>query len=154
MPFEEKVTWVNLLVSFAVPIAYASVVFGQMGATPAARIAYQPPLITAIVVSIVLTIVGSIVAAIAGGVATGVRLELTGEGSMDEVGRSDERDKDISRRGELVGYYVSSVGIVGALALAMLRQDQFWIANAIYASFVTASIASGFVKLFLYRRGF
>jgi hypothetical protein len=154
MPFEGRVTWVNLLVSFAVPAYYASTIIGQLGATPVAQIAYQRPLITAIIVSIVLTIVGSILAGVGGGIATGIRKELTGEGSMDEVGRSDERDKDINRRGELIGYYVSSVGVVAALALAMMRQDQFWIANSLYAGFVAAAIASGIAKLILYRRGF
>ncbi|TDB36788.1 MAG: hypothetical protein D9V44_09760 [Actinobacteria bacterium] len=154
MPFEEKVTWVNLLVSFAVPIAYASIVYGQLGATPVAEIAYQRTLVIAIVVSIVLTIVGSILAGVGSGIAIGIRKELTGEGSMDEVGRSDERDKDISRRGELIGYWVSSVGVIVALGLAMTRQDQFWIANSLYAGFVAASIASGIAKLVLYRRGF
>lgn len=154
MPFEEKVTWVNLLVSFAVPAYYASTIVGQIGATPAAEITYQGPMIGAIIVSIVLTIVGSILAGIGSGVATGIRVKLTGEGSMDEVGRSDERDRDISRRGELIGYWVSSVGVVAALVLAMMRQDQFWIANSLYAGFVAASIASGIAKLVLYRRGF
>lgn len=154
MPFEEKVTWVNLVVSLAVPAYYAKAILGQLGTTPVAQIAYQRPLVTAIIVSIVLTIAGSIAAAIAGGIATGVRKELTGEGSMDEVGRTDERDKDINRRGELVGYYFSSVGAVAALGLAMYRQDPFWIANSLYVGFVLASIASGITKLVLYRRGF
>lgn len=154
VPFEEKVTWVNLLVSFVVPVYYASQIVGQLGAVPVAQIAYQRPLITAIVVSIVLTIVGAILTAITSGIATGVRKELTGEGSMDDVGRTDERDKDINRRGELIGYYVSSVGALAALGLAMFRQDQFWIANSLYAGFVLASIASGIAKLVLYRRGY
>lgn len=154
MPFEEKVTWVNLLVAIAVPAYYASTIVGELGATPVAEIVYQRPLITAIIVSIVLTIVGSILAGISGGVAAGIRKELTGEDTMDEVGRSDERDKDINRRGELVGYYASSVGVLAALALAMMRQDQFWIAQALYAGFVAAAIASGIAKIVLYRRGF
>lgn len=154
MPFEERVTWVNLLVSFAVPAYYASTVMGQLGDTPVADIAYQRPLITAIIVSIVLTIVGSIVAAVGDGIAKGIRKEVTGEDRMDEVGRSDERDKDINRRGELIGYYASSVGALAALALAMMRQDQFWIANSLYAGFVLASIVSGIAKIVLYRRGF
>lgn len=154
MPFEEKVTWVNLLVSLVVPAYYASQVIGELGATPVSEITYQRSLIVAVVVSIVLTIVGSIMAGVGSGIAAGIRREVTGEDLMDEVGRSDERDKDINRRGELIGYYASSVGVLGALALAMLRQDQFWIANTLYAGFVLAAIASGITKLVLYRRGF
>lgn len=150
MPFEEKSTWVNLLVSFAVPVVYAVVIIGRLGAESVSHIAYQRPLLIAIGVSIVATIVGTIITAIVSSIA----VEITGEGSHDEVGRTDERDKDIHRRGELAGYYVASAGAVGALVLAMLRQDQFWIANALYLSFVLASIVSGARKLFLYRRGF
>lgn len=154
MPFEERVTWVNLLVSFAVPAYYASTVVGQLSETPVAEIAYQRPLIVAIIVSIVLTVVGSIVAAVGDGIAKGIRKEITGEDAMGEVGRSDERDRDINRRGELIGYYASSLGALAALALAMMRQDQFWIANSLYAGFVLASIVSGIAKIVLYRRGF
>lgn len=154
MPFEEKVTWVNLFVSLVVPAYYASQIIGELGATPVSEIAYQRSLIVAVVVSIVLTIVGSIMAGVGSGISAGIRKELTGEDLMDEVGRSDERDKDINRRGELIGYYASSVGVLGALALAMLRQDQFWIANTLYAGFVLAAIASGIAKVVLYRRGF
>ena len=35
-----------------------------------------------------------------------------------------------------MGYYVASVGAVGVLVLAMLEVDYFWIANALYLSFV------------------
>ena len=71
-----------------------------------------------------------------------------------DVGRTDERDKDINRRGELVGYYVSSVGVVGVLALAMLRYDQFWIANALYLSFALGTLVASVAKIVTYRRGF
>jgi len=53
-----------------------------------------------------------------------------------------------------VGYYVSSVGVVGAMALTMLEYEYFWIANALYVSFVLASLVSATVKLVAYRRGF
>jgi hypothetical protein len=42
------------------------------------------------------------------------------------------RDKQISRHGDLVGYYVSSAGVVGVLALTMLEYEYFWIASALY----------------------
>jgi hypothetical protein len=46
------------------------------------------------------------------------------------------------------------VGVVLALVLAMLRQDQFWIANALYLFFLIGSVASSVAKIVLYRRGF
>ena len=73
---------------------------------------------------------------------------------MKDIDREDERDKNIDRRGELVGYYVSSVGVVAALVLAMLREDQFWIANALYLFLLIGSVVSSVAKIVLYRRGF
>ncbi len=72
----------------------------------------------------------------------------------DDIGRTDERDADIGRRGALVGYYVSSVGAVVVLGLTMLEYDYFWIANALYGAFLLGSIVSSVVALVAYRRGF
>lgn len=150
MPFEEKVTWVNAVVSAIVPAAYFAVVLSQLGNVSASEIAYQRPMLTAIGVSIVLTILGSI----AMGIGTGISAELAQRGSAGDIGRKDERDVYIGRRGELAGYYVSSVGVVGAMALTMLQYEYFWIANALYLSFAVAALVSATVKLVAYRRGF
>ena len=150
MTFEEKVTWVAAVVIAAVSAVYFWVVFSQLGEVPVTEIAYQPALIVSVVASIVLTIVASIVVASAAAISA----EITGSGSADDIGRTDERDATIGRRGELVGYYVSSVGVVIALGLTMIEYDYFWIANALYATFVLASLVSSSVKLVAYRRGF
>ena len=150
MPFEEKVTWVEAVVFAAVPTVYFVIVLGQLGTVPASEIAYQKPMLIAIGISIVLTIVGSILT----GIGTGITAEIRERGSAGDIGRTDERDKQISRRGELIGYYVSSVGVVGAMALTMLEYDYFWIANALYLGFVIAALVSAAVKIVAYRRGF
>ena len=150
MTFEEKVTWVEAAVFAAVPAVYFAIVLGQLGNTPAAQIAYQKPMLIAIGISIILTIVGSILT----GIGTGITAEITAPGSGADIGRSDERDKEISRRGELIGYYVSSAGVVGAMALTMLEYPYFWIANALYLGFVVAALVSAAVKIVAYRRGF
>jgi hypothetical protein len=150
MPFEEKVTWVNAVVLAIVPAVYFAIVLGQLGQVPASEIAYQRPMLIAIGISIVLTILGSI----AMGIGTGISAEIRERGSAGDIGRTDERDKQIGRRGELVGYYVSSVGVVGAMALTMLEYPYFWIANVLYLSFVIAALVSAGVKLVAYRRGY
>jgi hypothetical protein len=150
MPFEEKVTWVGAVVSVVVPAVYFAIVLGQLGQASASEIAYQRPMLIAIGVSIVATIVG----AIAMGIGSGIAAEITEPGSGADIGRKDERDVTIGRRGELVGYYVSSVGVVGAMVLTMLEYEHFWIANALYLSFVVAALVSATVKLVAYRRGF
>jgi hypothetical protein len=150
MSFEEKVTWVSVVVSAAVAAVYFSVVFGQLGHTPVAEIAYQKPMLIAIGAMIGMTIVGTIAMA----VGTAVSAEVLGNGSVKDIDRKDERDVSIGRRGDLFGYYVSSVGVFAALVLTMLKFDYFWIANAILMSFLVASFVSSVVKIAAYRRGF
>ena len=150
MPFEEKVTWVSAIVAAIVPAVYFAVVLDQLGAVAASEIAYQRPLLIAVGVSIALTIVGSILM----GIGSGIAAEIAQPGSGDQVGRKDERDVTIGRRGELAGYYVASAGAVGVMALTMLEYAHFWIANALYLSFVVAALVSAAVKLVAYRRGF
>lgn len=150
MSFEEKLTWVSGAVSIVVPVVYFVIMFGRLENVSAAEIAYQRPLIIAIVASIVLNIIGAIVMAI----GTSISAEIRGRKPEDEIDRKDERDTNISRRGDLIGFYVSSVGVVGALALTMLEADYFWIAGALYAAFALGSVVAAAVKLVAYRRGF
>jgi NADH:ubiquinone oxidoreductase subunit 6 (subunit J) len=150
VPFEEKLTWVNLVVGVVVPGAYVAIMLGRLGETSAAEISYQWPLLIAIGASIVLTIIGSI----AMGIGTGISAELRGRSASGEIDRKDERDKQISRHGDLVGYYVSSAGVVGVLALTMLEYEYFWIASALYLSFAVGTVVASAVKIASYHRGF
>jgi hypothetical protein len=150
VPFEEKLTWVSLVVAVVVPVVYFAIMLGRLGETSAADISYQWPLLIAIGVSIVLTIVGSI----AMGIGTGISAEIRGRSASDEIDRKDERDKQISRHGDLVGFYASSAGAVAVLALTMLEYEYFWIASALYLSFAVGTLVSSVVKLVAYRRGF
>jgi hypothetical protein len=150
MTFEEKVAWVSAFVFAIVPAVYFTKVLGQLANVSASEIDYQRPMLISIGISIILMIIGSILT----GIGSGISAEITAPGSGADIGRTDERDKQINRRGELIGYYVSSVGVVGALALTMLEYPYFWIANALYLSFVIAAIVSAAVKIVAYRRGF
>ena len=150
MPFEEKITWVGLVVAVVVPVAYFAIMLGRLGDVSAADISYQWPLLIAIGASIVLTIVGSILA----GIGAGISAELKGRRASDDIDRKDERDVRISRRGDLIGFSVSSVGMVGVLALTMLEYDYFWIASALYLSFVVGTFVGSAVKIASYHRGF
>lgn len=131
MTKQEKNTWVYLALGLVIPVVYAIAVFGQG-------------------VDYVQAIAIAIGSAIAGGIVAGIVLGIT---SRDK-GRTDEGEVLISRRGELVGYYVLSIGVIGALALVLTERPHFWIAQAIYAAFVISAIASSNVKLVAYRRGF
>jgi hypothetical protein len=150
MPFEEKVSWVSGSVAIIVAAVYASFIVPQIGGGSVGAIAYQTPMLVAIGAMIVVTIVGTILMSI----GTAITDQITGQGSVDDIGRKDERDADINRRGELVGYYVSSIGVLAALALAMSKADHFWIANAIFVGFIVSSVVGSAYKVFIYRRGF
>jgi len=150
VPFEEKLSWVNAVVMVIVPVTYFVIMLGRLGDVSAADISYQWPLLIAIGVSIVLTIIGSILA----GIGTGISAELRGRSASDEIDRKDERDKQISRHGDLIGFSVSSFGMVGVLALTMLEYEYFWIASALYLSFVVGTLVASVVKIASYHRGF
>ena len=68
MPFEEKATWVSVVVGLLVPVVYFATVLPQLADTAAADIAYQRSLIIAVIASIILIILGTI----AMGIATAV----------------------------------------------------------------------------------
>ena len=150
MPFEEKMTWVSGLAMIVVAIVYFAIMAGRLQSASAADIAYQVPLIVAMVASVVLIVIGAIIMA----VGTSVSATIRGRKPEDEIERKDERDKTIRRHGDLVGYCVASAGMVGVLILTMLEADYFWIANALYLSFVVAMAVSTVVKLVAYHRGF
>lgn len=150
MSFEEKVTWVNALVTILVATAYYRFIAARLGEVPVAEIAYQRPILWATGAMIVLTIVGTIATAIGSAIAA----ELSEAGSSRDIDRKDERDVRIGQRGDLAGYYASSVVMIGVLALTLLEHRHFWIANALFGAFVVGGLASAAVKLVAYRRGF
>jgi len=137
--YEEKNAWRYLVIGVVIPIAYFAIILQRVSTTPVSEIAYQPLLLGAIGLAIVAAIVLAILTSIL-------------FGSKDD--RADQRDTAIGRRGDTVGFYVMSIATLGALALALVGAEQFWIANAIYAAFVISAIVSTVVKLIAYRRGF
>lgn len=150
MAFHERFTWVNVVVTLLVATAYYSHIGPQLGQQPVSEIAYVVPIVWATLGMIVLNIVGAIGVAVASAIA----VEVTGEGSVDHLDREDERDKSISRRGDLAGYYVTSALMIGVFVLTVLELPHFWIANAIFTAFVIAGLTTAGVKLVTYRRGF
>ncbi len=138
MSFEEKVNWVYGVVMVAVFGVYFASILGQARTTAVAEIAFQQPMIAAIIVAVVANILGSILVAIS---------------KPSEADKHDARDKEINRFGEYVGGSVLGVAMVLPLGLALAEADPFWIANAMVAGFVLSSLVSTVVKLVAYRRG-
>ena len=138
MSFEEKRVWIYLATALIVPAVYFTVVLSQLPNRDVAEIAYVRPLLIAIAASVILSVLGTIVAAIV---------------APKDADQKDQRDKDINRYGEYVGFYVISIGFLPALALTLLQFEHFWIANAMYAAYVVNAVTASIVKIGAYRRG-
>lgn len=138
MGYKERSTYVELIVGVGVFIWYAINILGRLQHTPVAEVAFQRPMITAVLISIVATIGLHIIAGI-----------ITGNSDTKE----DQRDTQIARFGDWVGIFPLSTGAAAALILAMLELDHFWIANTIYAGFFISSVTASVTALVTYRRG-
>lgn len=138
MSYEEKGTWVYLVVSVVVYAAYVGVLLSRAGGAPLADVEYVAPLLWA---------VG---AAIVAGIVVRVVVETV---RPSESYRSDERDLELARRGVVVGWWGVVAGSLGALVLALVEADYFWIANVVYLGFVASAVLSSVTTIVAYRRG-
>jgi uncharacterized membrane protein len=138
MSFEEKTSWVYVVITAATYAVYLAIVIGRAESAPIAEVTYVPTMLWAIGIGIVLNILGAIAAAVS---------------KPSEADKSDERDKQISRLGDYVGGVALGVWMIVPLGLAMGESDHFWIANAIFAGLVLTSLLSSTVKILGYHRG-
>ncbi|MCH7230287.1 hypothetical protein L0U85_05370 [Glycomyces sp. L485] len=135
MSFEEKLTWLWAAILTATPIAYYATVLPQTGNGTITDTPYRAPMIISIAAATLAFGIGY----------TATRL-LTDP-------RSDERDADIDRKGQVAGSSWIALGATTALTLALLDIDQFWIANALYLAFAISGIAFSAAKITGYRGG-
>ena len=139
MSYEEKGTWVYLVVSVTGYAVYLFLVLPEfLSGVAVDVIDYVPAMLW--------TIGGAIVAAIVLRILVEI---VVPSGST----RGDVRDKEIDRLGERVGNAFLVIGAIGALVLAMFEGGYFWIANVIYLCFVLSAILSSVTKVIVYRRG-
>ena len=139
MSYEEKGTWVYLVIAVVGYTVYLSLLLPQLiGGVPVADVDYVPIMLWTIGGAIVVTIVLRIL----------VEIVFPSESTKGDV-----RDKEIDRLGERVGNSFVVIGALGALVLAMLEADWFWIANVIYLCFVLSALLESITRLVAYRRG-
>ncbi len=139
MSFDEKSAWIGVALAFVVPGVYLAIIFGQLQTTAVGEIAYQGPMLATIGLGIAFGIIAHIAVAI---------------GAPKDADKRDERDSSINRYGEYIGSIVLYGGMLVTLALALASFEYFWIANAIYATFLVAALISSAAKIVAYRRGF
>ncbi|HEU0180999.1 MAG TPA: hypothetical protein VFR16_02330 [Agromyces mariniharenae] len=139
MSYEEKGTWLYLVVAVVGYTVYLSLVLPQLAAgVPVEDVDYVPIMLWTIGGAIVVTIVLRIL----------VEIVFPSESTKGDV-----RDKEIDRLGTRVGSSFVVIGALGALVLAMLEADWFWIANVIYLCFVLSALLESVTRLVAYRRG-
>lgn len=142
MVYEERNMWSSLIVSVIGVIVYVVVVLQEAAGRPLAEVGWWPVMLW--------TIGGSIVAAIVVSVVWGI---VAGTRDPDGVGRSDERDREISRMGSRVGQSFLVIAGLGVIVLCGLQAHWFWIANTMFFGFALSAIVGGIAGVTAYRRG-
>ncbi|MGN7950569.1 hypothetical protein ACTJKH_17645 [Microbacterium sp. 22215] len=142
MVYEERNAWSGLIVSAVVISAYVIIVLQQAAGRAVTEVDWLPPMLWTIGAGIVATIVISIVWGI-----------IAGAKDPDGVGRSDVRDRDISRMGARVEQAFVVIAGLGVIALCAVGADVFWIANTMFAGFAVSAVVGSVARVVAYRRG-
>ena len=137
MSYEEKAAWVQGIVAVLGYGVYLAIILPRVGDGALADVPYVDAMLW--------TIGAGIVAGIIGGIFVGI----TSRGRTQK----DQRDRQIYRHGEYAGMSFVVIGALGALILAMIEADWFWIANLLYLCFVLSAILGWIFKSVAYRRG-
>ena len=132
--------WASLTIIVASSIWYFATVLPQLGKTSAADIDWQVPMLWAIGASIVGAIVLAIVFAIVTAIVT-----------RREPENGDIRDRQIERHGNRVAQSIVAFGTLGALVLAMLEVDPFWIGNTLFFIGAIGATVGTVVSIVAYR---
>jgi len=142
MVYEERNTWVGLIVSVIAMTVYVIVVLRQAAGGPLTDVVWWPIMLW----TIGLSIVGSIAISILWGILAGMR-------DPDGVGKSDMRDRDIARMGSRVGQAFMVIAGLGVIVLCAFEADWFWIANTMFFGFFLTAFLGGIASVIAYRRG-
>jgi len=140
--YEERNAWSGLIVSLIVIPAYVIVVLQQAAGRSIESVDWFPLMLWTIGLGIVATIVLSI--------AWGL---IAHRRDPDNTGRSDIRDRDISRLGGRVEQAFLVIAGLGVIGLCAVGADVFWIANTMFLGFAVSAIVGGIARVIAYRRG-
>lgn len=138
MSFQAKSTVVMLIALVAAYGWYGLTVFRLAADSPVNELRYQPLILIVVVPLVVIATIGHIVVS---------------AGNPSEADTRDERDREIARRGSVIGGWFVSAAAIGAVFAAMAEIDHFWLAHLLLAGLVLAELADGLWRLVLYRRG-
>lgn len=134
MAAEEKSAWIMLFLAIVAPITYVIWVLNDAGDGPLVDAPYVWPMVFTIVGSIVLSIILHIFFA-------------------PQMGKKDQREREIHRFGEYTGYAFITIGALAAMVFSWFEFDHFWIANVVYLCFILSAILGSIAKIVAYRAG-
>ncbi|TQJ30120.1 hypothetical protein [Microbacterium sp. SLBN-146] len=142
MVYEERIAWVQLIVTVVGAIVYVSWTLQEAAGGPLTDVVWWPIMLWTIGGGIVASILLSIV----WGLGAGLR-------DPDGVGKSDQRDRDIARMSARVGQSFLVIAGLGVLVLCAIEADLFWIANTMFVGFLLSAFVGGIASVVAYRRG-
>jgi len=164
MTMNERTVWAYLVTVIVTSGVYLTLMLTRLAGGPVGQIAWVGPMLWTIGASVLGTVVLTIAGTIASTITTTIARSIT-SGRLGPGGRapvpiveidtvSDARDKDIDLIGDRALVGVLGAGFVGALVLAMLDADTFWIGNLLFVVGTIGAIVETTTKIRLYRRGF
>ena len=150
MTVTERTVWASLVTVLASSGTYLALMVSRLLSRPVAEISWVGPMLWTMGLAIVGTVLLTVVLTVAAGA------NRRGERPPDRACEvtSDVRDQEIGRLGWRASMSVISVGFGGALVLAMLDANTFWIGNLIFLFGTAGAVVEAITKIGLYRRGF
>lgn len=142
MVYEERNVWTGLLVSIIAITTYVVLIVQRAESVPVVEIDWFPLMLWTIGLSIGATIIASIVWGV-----------IAHAGDPEATGRSDIRDRDISRMGARVEQAFVVVAGLGVILLCAIGAEAFWIAHTMFAGFAVSAVVGSIARVVAYRRG-
>jgi hypothetical protein len=162
MSLSERAVWAYLAAVVLTSGAYLALVATRLADQPAEDVVWVGPMLWTIGASVAGSVLLTVVLTVGGTVAATVHRSIAARRAgtrapveLVEVGTvADARDRDIDLRGSRALVGALGAGSAGALALAMLDADAFWIGNLLFLAGTVGALVEAGTKLRLYRRGF
>lgn len=169
MTMNERTVWAYLVTVVVTSGVYLTLMVLRLADDePVAQIAWVAPMLWTIGASVLGTILFTILFTIASAVTGTIAATIAGTIASARRGPrgrtpvpvveietvSDARDKDIDLIGDRASFGVLGAGFAGALVLAMIDADTFWIGNFLFVVGTIGAIVETTTKIRLYRRGF
>jgi len=139
---EERNIWAGLIVLPISMAIYVLAILQQGAGRPLSELQWAPIMAW--------TIGASIIAMVLISVLWGSIVSIK---NPRGVARSDQRDRDISRRSDRMGEIPIVSGAIAVIVLSAAEVDWFWIANSMFVAFGLSMVVGGIASVHAYHRG-